>query len=63
MTESTLNHISYLVYSRLTAYLPDDVRIDRVLSEYQPTVDGDEYVRTTVVLEERAPGAGPARPQ
>ena len=59
MTDSTLNYISYLVYSRLTGHLPDDVCIDRVFSEHLPTVDEDEYVRTTVVLEDGHPKLDP----
>ena len=59
MTDSTLNYISYLVYSRITGHLPDDVQVDRVFSEYLPAVDGDEYVRTTVVLEDGHPDLDP----
>ena len=59
MTDSTLNYISYLVHSRITGHLPDDVRVDRVFSEFLPTVDGDEYVRTTVVLEDGHPELDP----
>ena len=29
MTDSTLNYISYIVYSRITGHLPEDVCIDR----------------------------------
>lgn len=59
MKDSTLNYISYLVYSRITGHLPDDVHVDRVFSVHMPTAYGEEYVRTTVVLEDGHPELDP----
>lgn len=54
-TDSTLHHISDLVQTRVEGHLPDDVHVDRVFSEFLPTADEDEYIRTTVVLEDGHP--------
>ena len=58
-SESTLPHISDLVYAELRGYLPDDIHIDHVTSEILPAHDGDDYVRTTVVLEDGHPDLDP----
>lgn len=54
-SQSTLTHISDLVHAELRGYLPDGVHIDRVTSEILPSHDGEDYVRTTVVLEDGHP--------
>ena len=50
-----LPHISDLVHAELRRYLPDGAHIDRVTSEILPSYDGEDYVRTTVVLEDGHP--------
>ncbi len=59
MSAKTLLDISDLVRSELRGHLSDDVCIDRVTSEVLPTSDGEEYVRTTVVLEDGHPELDP----
>ena len=53
--DSTLHDISDLVHTRVVRHLPDDVHIDHVFSELLPTEDENEYIRTTVVLEDGHP--------
>lgn len=49
-SQSTLPLISDLVHAEIRGYLPEGVHIDRVTSEILPSHDGEDYLRTTVVL-------------
>ena len=53
--EPTLVHISDLVRAALPEYLGDAIAIADVYSEFLPGPDGDDYVRTTVILEDGHP--------
>lgn len=53
--DPTLRDISDMVHTRVVRHLPEDVRVDRVFSELLPTEDENEYIRTTVVLEDGHP--------
>lgn len=59
VSDSTLVQISDLVHTKVGEYLPDHTCIDRVTSEILPTSDGEEFVRTTVVLEDGHPELNP----
>lgn len=54
-TQPTLAHISDLVHTEIRGYLPEGAQIDRVTSEVLPSHDGEDYVRTTVVLKDGHP--------
>ena len=57
--DPTLHDISDMVHARVVRHLPDDVHVDRVFSELLPTEDENEYIRTTVVLEDGHPDLDP----
>lgn len=52
---ATLAHISDLVRSEIAGYLSDAFVIADVTSEFLPGPDGDDYIRTTVILEDDHP--------
>lgn len=51
----TLAHISDLVHTELAKFFPDAFVICGVTSELLPNPYGDDYIRTTVVLEDGHP--------
>ena len=53
--EPTLVHISDLVRAALPEYLGEAIVIADVYSESLPGPDGDDYIRTTVILEDGHP--------
>ena len=53
--ETTLVDVSDLVRSALPEYLGDAVAIAEVYSEFLPGPYGDDYIRTTVILEDDHP--------
>ena len=53
--ETTLAHVSDLVRSTLPEFLGDGIAIADVNSEFLPGPDGDDYIRTTVILEDDHP--------
>ena len=59
MTDTSLLQISDLVAIEIQGYLPENTRVDHVISDLLPTVDGGEYVRTTVILEDGHPDLDP----
>ena len=54
-SDTTLAHISDLVRIELPRYLSDAFVIAEVTSEFLPSPDGDDYIRTTVILEDGHP--------
>ena len=55
-SHATLAHISDLVHTEIAGYLSQAFVIAEVTSEFLPGPDGDDYIRTTVILED-----GPSR--
>ena len=53
--ETTLVHVSDLVRSALPEFLGAGIVIADVYSEFLPGPDGDDYIRTTVILEDDHP--------
>ena len=53
--DSTLAQVSDLVWTELTGYLSGNLVIVGVTSELLPGPDGDDYIRTTVILEDGHP--------
>ena len=58
-TDSHLAHISDLVMSALADDPPGEFRVEEVTSEVLPFGIDDEYVRTTVVLDDSHPSLDP----
>ena len=54
-SHATLPHVSDLVHIELARYLSDAFVIAEVTSEFLPSPDGDDYIRTTVILEDDHP--------
>ena len=54
-SDTTLAHVSDLVHTELARYLSDAFAIAEVISEFLPSPDGDDYIRTTVVFEDGHP--------
>lgn len=54
-SETTLSHVSDLVQSEISGYLSDAFVIAEVTSEFLPSPDGDDYIRTTVIFEDDHP--------
>lgn len=52
---TTLAHVSDLVRTEIAGYLSDAFVISEVTSELLPGPDGDDYIRTTVILEDDHP--------
>ena len=54
MTTSTtpLEHLSDLVHTELNKYLKDQFVITEVRSEILPASEGEDYIRSTVILED-----------
>ena len=50
--DQTLAHVSDLVWTELGEYLSGNFVIAGVTSELLPGSDGDDYIRTTVILED-----------
>lgn len=59
MTDSRLDHISDLVMAALTDDPPREFCVKDVTSEVLPFGMDDEYVRTTVVLDDPHPSLDP----
>ena len=57
--DATLAHVSDLVHAELAQYLSNDFVIAEVTSEFLPSSDGEDYIRTTVVLEDGHPKLDP----
>ena len=55
----TLLHVSDLVETELAKFLTDAFIIAGVISELLPDPDGEDYVRTTVILEDGHPELDP----
>ena len=53
--ETTLVDVSDLVRSALPEFLGDGIAIADAYSEFLPGPDGDDYIRTTVILEDDHP--------
>ncbi len=56
---ATLAHVSNLVHAELAQYLSNDFIIDQVTSEFLPSSEGEDYIRTTVILEDGHPKLDP----
>ncbi len=58
-SHATLVHVSDLVRIEIADYLSDAFVIADVTSEFMPGPDGDDYIRTTVILEDGHPELDP----
>ena len=58
-SDATLKHVSDLVRIELAGFLSDAFIIADVTSEFLPGPEGDDYIRTTVILEDDHPGLDP----
>ena len=58
-SDTTLANVSDLVRIELAGFLSDAFVIAEVTSEFLPTPDGDDYIRTTVILEDDHPELDP----
>ena len=58
-SDATLAHVSDLVRIELAKYLPEAFVIAEVTSQFLPTSEGDDYVRTTVIFEDEHPELDP----
>ena len=56
---ATLAHVSDLVHTEIAGYLSNAFVIADVTSELLPGPDGDDYIRTTVILEDDHPELDP----
>ena len=54
-SHAMLAHVSDLVRIEIAGYLPDAFVIAEVTSELLSGPDGDDYIRTTVILEDDHP--------
>ena len=54
-SQATLSHVSDLVQNEIAGYLSEAFVIAEVTSEFLPSPDGDDYIRTTVVFEDDHP--------
>ena len=57
--DATLLNISDLVQTELVKFLPDGFVISGVTSELLPDPDGEDYIRTIVILEDGHPEPDP----
>ena len=62
-SDTTLASVSDLVRIELAGFLSDAFVIAEVTSEFLPTPDGDDYIRTTVILEDDHPELDPRAPE
>ena len=58
-SDVTLKHVSDLVRIELAGFLSDAFIIADVTSEFLPGPEGDDYIRTTVILEDDHPELDP----
>ena len=54
-SDPTLAHLSDLVRIELARYLSEDFVIAEVASEFRPSPEGDDYIRTRVIFEDDHP--------
>ena len=57
--DSTLYQVSGLVQAELAKYLTDDFVIDEVTSEFLENMEGELYIRTTVIFQDGHPRPDP----
>ena len=58
-SDTTLANVSDIVRTEIAGFLSDAFVIADVTSEFLPGPEGDDYVRTTVVLEDDHPELDP----